>query len=245
MNKELKIGGYIARVCEEHPNYAVTQCLRVFRISTQKEMKHCKRVSSNPKTSQSKYYYIRVCSEGKRQNAVLHRLAAKAWVYNDDPVNKVVVNHINGDSWDCQISNLEWVTPSANKRHSVLNDLEGKGEKLYNSTLTDELAHELCKRLVEGSRPVDLAKEYGLTPDVVRKLKAGDTWFHVRNLYEVPHTYVTDFSTSTVHWVCEQIEKDLSDREIAKISNNSKLKVIDVKRIRYKIRYKTISDMYF
>lgn len=52
-------------------------------------------------------------------------------------------------------------------------------------------------------------------------------------------------SPITVRWVCERINEGYSDPNIAKMSTNSNITTIEVKRIRYKIRYKTISDEYF
>ena len=43
----------------------------------------------------------------------------------------------------------------------------------------------------------------------------------------------------------EQIIRGLGDSSIAKESNNKNVNVYEVKRIRNKIRYKTISDEYF
>lgn len=46
----------------------------------------------------------------------LHRIVAKAFVYNDDPINKTDVDHIDGNKHNNLPSNLEWVTKSENQR---------------------------------------------------------------------------------------------------------------------------------
>lgn len=51
-----------------------------------------------------------------RRPKLVHRLVARGYAPNPD--NKREVNHKNGVRGDCRASNLEWVTPSENIRHS-------------------------------------------------------------------------------------------------------------------------------
>lgn len=53
---------------------------------------------------------------GKRFNKTIHRLVAETFIPN--PLNKSEVNHIDGDKSNNDITNLEWVTSSENKRHA-------------------------------------------------------------------------------------------------------------------------------
>jgi len=99
--------------------------------------------------------------------------------------------------------------------------------------------------LVDGLLVKDIADIFDCSKDVIRKIKAGDTYFHIRVLYEIPHTYKSSFSEITIRWVCERILEGKSDKWIAENSTNSDLTIIETKRIRYKIRYKFISDEYF
>lgn len=224
--------------CKGIEQYAASKCGQVIRVSTNKHMSQFLQGIPN-------YKYVRVSVNNKPGAERVHRLVAMAWLENDDPENKIQVNHIDGDKLNNHVTNLEWVTRSQNQRHAVETGLKGKGDALYNSELTDEQVHEICSKLVEGFTVKDLSEMYLVSKDIIRKIRAGDTYFHVRQLYEVPHTYKHDFSYSTVVWVCEQIVKGLSDREIVKNSSNENLTIIEIKRIRYKIRYKSISNEFF
>jgi hypothetical protein len=238
MSNIFEIKGYKVKVCEEYPAYAVSKCGRIFRIDSEKEMTHT--LQGVPK-----YWYIRTCINGKAACARVHRLLAKAWIPNPNPEIWTTVNHIDGNKLNNHLDNLEWCSLAQNQQHAGQNLESSRGEGLYNSSFDENTAHELCKKLSEGYRVRDLSDSYNISMDVLRKLKAGDTWFHVRKLYQVPHQYRTEFSTKTICWVCEKINEGISDQNIAKISTNKNLKVIEVKRIRHKIRYKDISDLYF
>lgn len=44
----------------------------------------------------------------------IHRLVARAWVENDDPLIKVFIDHVNSNKMDNRAENLKWVSPQAN-----------------------------------------------------------------------------------------------------------------------------------
>jgi hypothetical protein len=228
------------KIVPKYPDYATSKCGRVFRVDTKTE-----RALSLRGKAKAKYYYLNMSSGNVQKKINSHILVALAWVHNPNPDLYVCVNHIDGNKLNNHADNLEWVTHGQNSRHAVDTGLIKKGNLLYNSELTDEQVHEICKLLVEGFRPKDLCSKYGVSADIIRKIRGGDTYFHIRSLYEIPVNYRENFSEATVKWVCERIVEGHSDLNIVKISSNERLTVIDVKRIRHKIRYKSISDKYF
>lgn len=239
MNKSFYINGTEVKQSPEHPNYAASFDGRIFRVSSGREL--AKTFNRN-----TEYNYVRMCHNNHATTVRVNRVIAFSWVENPHPELYDIVNHKDGDKLNDNVINLEWCTGSQNQRHALETGLKGKGEKLYNSELTEDKVHEVCKRLEDGYKVNELATEFSVSKDIIRKVRAGDTYFHIRNLYtNIPHKYKSEFSESTVRWVCEQIIKGKPDKGIAEESNNSKLTTIDIKRIRYKIRYKIISDEYF
>jgi len=226
------------KLCPQFTLYAVSRCGKVIRAST-------KRLMTQRPHGVPEYLVVRTCTDSTPKNTKVHRMVAFTWLPEPSLEDQVQVNHKDGNKFNNHVDNLEWVTRSRNQRHAIEEGLKGKGEELYNSEFTNDQVHDICKHLVDGWLVKDIADKFSASKDLVRKIKAGDTYFHIRQLYEIPHTYIHDFSESTVRWVCERITEQWSDKKIAENSTNQNLTIIAVKRIRYKIRYKYISDEYF
>lgn len=220
------------------PNYGVSKCGRAFRWDTEKEMKVGMLTAGD-------YPVFRVSHGGKASWACIHYAIMDCWVENPNPELYVEVNHINGDKMDYSFSNLEWVTKSQNHRHALETGLREVGDGLYNGTVSDDLVHIICQELQDGCLPKDISHKHGISHHVVRKIRDGSTYFHIRKLYPIDHKFRTELSENTVRWVCERIVDGYADKKISDMATNKKLTTIEVKRIRNKIRYRTISDDYF
>lgn len=74
--------------------------------------------------------YIRVKIHGKFKK--LHRIVAYVFVYNDDPENKIQVNHRDEDKENNYVDNLEWCDSKYNINYGSRNERAGKkiSEKL-------------------------------------------------------------------------------------------------------------------
>lgn len=236
--EEKEIDGVKVSRSKRWPNYGVSKCGRAFRWDTEKEMKVGMLTAGD-------YPVFRVSHEGKASWACIHYAIMDCWVENPNPELYVEVNHINGDKMDYSFSNLEWVTRSQNHRHALETGLREVGDRLYNGTVSDDLVHIVCQELQDGCLPKDISDKHGLSHHVVRKIRDGSTYFHIRKLYPIDHKFRTELSENTVRWVCERIVEGYADKKISAMATNKKLTTIEVKRIRNKIRYRTISDDYF
>ena len=62
------------------------------------------------------YNFVSLCKNGKYKKFLLHRLVAINFIPNDD-INKNIVDHIDGNRTNNNISNLRWVTQPENARN--------------------------------------------------------------------------------------------------------------------------------
>ena len=67
------------------------------------------------------YMRIGLRNNGKRKMFRVHRLLALHFIHNDDPENKIEIDHINGVRDNNKLGNLEWVTHAENHRRRDLN----------------------------------------------------------------------------------------------------------------------------
>ena len=68
-------------------------------------------------------------------NLHLHRMACEAFVINDNPAKKKIVDHKNDNRLDYRVSNLRWVTYSQNKMGTSATWGKTYEDKLYQNAL--------------------------------------------------------------------------------------------------------------
>jgi len=119
--------------------------------------------------------YLMVSLHGK--SFKVHRLIALTYLPNPD--GKPEVNHVNGLKRDNQAHNLEWCTRSENMLHAMKRGLGLSGERNNLSKLTKEKVLEIRDRIWRGEKGIDLAKEFGVRPEAISKIKLRKSWKHI------------------------------------------------------------------
>ena len=128
----------------------------------------------------SNYKSIIIKIDGSITSIKIHRLVAFAFVPNDDPKEKVQVNHKNGDKLDNKVTNLEWVSKSENALHAEKTGLRAAPEKAVIRTdpetgkeVTFKSAQEACDQT--GLDRTSIFKALNNN----RKLVGGYSWRYV------------------------------------------------------------------
>lgn len=100
--------------------------------------------------------YLNLSDPYRNKIHTIHRLVALAWIPNDDFISKPLVNHLDTNKLNCNVTNLEWCDFSYNSRHLIASGQSSQAESyLLLDTHTDEeiLFHSVT----------DLSKHVGLS----------------------------------------------------------------------------------
>jgi len=102
---------------EDYPNYLIYRDGRVWSKKRKIFMKP--RLAIN-KNDGRKEYRLGLCKNGKPKDFKIHRLLGIAFIYNDDPINKTQIDHIDRNSLNNDLSNLRWATWEEQQRNKGL-----------------------------------------------------------------------------------------------------------------------------
>ena len=134
----------------------------------------------------SEYGYWQVCislgSRNKKKLFKIHKAVAETFIPN--PKNKEEVNHKDGDKNNNNVSNLEWVTSSENKRHAYENGLmkplygiNNGASKLTQDDIKYIREHYVSRDPIYGARA--LARKFGIDHTCILDIINGISYINI------------------------------------------------------------------
>lgn len=150
-------------------NYYVTDDGRVWSERTQKYL--------SPQYDKNGYVKVQMRStDNKSHRYSVHRLVLE----NFKPVQgmeKLQVNHKDGNKLNNNLNNLEWATCEENITHAIQNNLRATVNGA--SKLTPEQVIEIFRRAWNGETNIKLGKEFNVHPDQIGRIKNKKSWKNI------------------------------------------------------------------
>lgn len=123
------------------------------------------------------YLRVGLVFGGKQCKFSVHKLVADAFV--DGYFEGAQVNHIDGDKFNNNASNLEFCTASQNVFHAYDTGLSPFGSDRWNAKLSEADVLDIRRMIDSGHTQVSVAQMFSVSRRAVRAIIGGKTWTRV------------------------------------------------------------------
>ena len=134
-------------------------------------------VKLNPPKYPHGYIVQKIYDKGKYIRIGVHRMVAECYI--DNPHNKKMVNHKDGNKANNHVSNLEWVTSHENHIHASLTGLKAKGESHGFSKLKNEQVVRIKEMLSMKVSQRKIANLFNVCQATIKDINVKRTWAHI------------------------------------------------------------------
>jgi hypothetical protein len=158
---------------EDFDDYEFSNYGRFRKSNTKKILKNTADDKSS-KTKKGGYIitFLKNTKLGVRKRVRIHRMVAKLFVHNPNPLEYTVVNHIDGDKINNHYTNLEWVTVTENNKHAIMNKLS-----IIIQKLTEDNVREIRQDFLNDLYSVkELSEKYDVSTSTIIQLINYKTW---------------------------------------------------------------------
>lgn len=132
--------------------------------------------SKKPGRDVSGHFHVTLRNRDTRKldQLKVHRLILEAFV-GPCPAGMMCC-HNNGNPADNRLCNLRWDTAKANNADKIAHGTWQGGERNGNAKLTANQVESIRRRRSAGEKRVALAREFGVTPEMIYLIVSGKNW---------------------------------------------------------------------
>lgn len=154
------------------PAYEVSSLGRLRRATSARGTRVGRLV--RPKPMKNGYLIVHLTVGDRSLTKTVHRLVAAAFL---GPVpDELDVCHKDGDRSNNVPTNLRIDTRAGNMADTIEHGTHNRGERSASNVHAEQFVRVVKQRLAAGARPKDLADDYGVPAEWVRKVKRGSIW---------------------------------------------------------------------
>ena len=165
--------------------YQISNLARVKRVGYNIESPHCKyrraykdEMEIKQMISTNGYKKLSLCKDKIIKNQMVHRLLMIAFVPN--PENKPFINHIDGNTLNNSLENLEWCTPKENVNHAInIGLINNKGINNKNTKITEDIAKEIKRLISLGHKKINISRELNVSAGIIYSIAYNKCWKYV------------------------------------------------------------------
>ena len=204
-----------------------------------------------PRSTLKRYHFVQLRHRDTRAYHLfgVHRLMALAFIPVPKryaragiPVEKLVVNHIDGYKCHNILYNLEWLTVKENMTHAIDTGLVGYlGENSHLATIDNAMAIKICKMMAAGKNNEYISKKTGVRTKVIQHIRSGESWTHISKNYTFPklgNSIPGSTDPAIIIRICELLqEKKYSDTEIGNMVGKTREYVKDIRLRKRQVKY--------
>lgn len=195
------------------PVYWISSKARIYNAKTKKFITTRKLDESK---HSSPYYKVnlQIDIDGHSYSDVflVHRLMMSTF-FPCENMQKLLVNHKDGNKYNDELDNLEWATASENIIHAINTGLFKPvyGEEHCCATITNESAIQIINLLFSRKYThAQIANKFGTSISVVDSIACGKSWKHLTNgmdLSILKHRIPKDFTFEQIVQCCDYFSK--------------------------------------
>lgn len=168
--------------------------------------------------------------------------------YNFTPAYQdLQVNHIDGNSWNNRLNNLEWTTGLENCAHALEHNLY-ESEKMHNilrrNALSDAQVYDICFRRMQYQPIAKIAEDLKIDINAVRNVISGRTFSSISSQFNFPNIRNDKaMPDELVHKICQAMAKQEKVDNVS-ISKEFNIPISSISAIRIGTTYKDIRSQY-